>query len=179
MSTATLPLHAGPATSVVILRGRSRWPRVVLLLVLVTVAASYSAVSVPAALSERGASADRAAALSVAQKGAAALLSYDYRDTERSLARMQRYAVPALANRLEQTWPSMRGDIVFGRAVTESRVKAAAVESLAGGTALVLVYLDQTTRTKKAPATRTTPFRISVTVQQVHGRWLVAKVQPE
>lgn len=191
MSTALVPTHAGPAggpavgpppgpaTGSAAPRRPGRWPGTVLLLLLMTMVASYSAVAIPAALAELRERADRAAAVTVAQEGAAALLSYDYRDAEGSLARMQRYAVPALADRLEQTWPDMRGNIVFGQAVTTAEVEAAAVETLSDDTALVLVYLDQTTRTREAPTPTSTPFRVAVTVQEVDGTWMVAKVQPE
>jgi Mce-associated membrane protein len=174
-----MPRTDAAASRVVAVRSRGRWVRTAVLLVLVTVAATYSALAVPAALSEHRKSNDRSTVLSVAQKGATALLSYDYRDTQGSLARMQRYAVPALRTRLGQSWPDMRSDIVFGGAVTTAKVRAAAVESLSGRTALVLVYLDQTTRTRKDSTSKMTPFRISVIVQKVDGRWLVAKAQPE
>jgi Mce-associated membrane protein len=61
---------------------------------------------------------------------------------------------------------------------TTARVVAAAVSELRPDSALVLVYVDQTTTSKDSPDPAMSPSSVLVRMARVNGNWLIVKFDP-
>ncbi|EUA51024.1 hypothetical protein I552_1965 [Mycobacterium xenopi 3993] len=59
-----------------------------------------------------------------------------------------------------------------------AKVVRAAVSDLQPDSAIVLVFLDQTTTSKQKPKPLVTPSGVRVTLRKVNGSWLIEKFDP-
>lgn len=119
------------------------------------------------------------AATKVARTSVPAILSYTDSNLSNQLASSRRLMTPAYANRYsamvkKRVWPSAKK---FGVANQVGVVAAGRVQSTPK-TAVVLVFANQTTRTKKKPEGLTQGTRLEVTLQLRDGRWLVNDIRP-
>lgn len=119
-------------------------------------------------------------AIRAASDGAIALLSYSYTDLDRDftaakshltgdfLAYYDKFSQQGLA-------PAARE----GQLTSTVTVLRAAVAELHPDTAVVLLFLNQTTASKKKPETHTTASGVLVTLSKVNGSWLIEKFEPK
>jgi Mce-associated membrane protein len=65
-----------------------------------------------------------------------------------------------------------------GELTTTAKVIRAAVSELHPGSAVVLVFVDQTTASKQKPEPVKTASSVLVTLTKINGSWLIAKFDP-
>lgn len=118
-------------------------------------------------------------AIQAASDGAVALLSYSYDTLDRDfatakshltgdfLAYYQKFSEQGVAPAAQQ-----------GQLTATAKVVRAAVWELHPDSAVVLVFLDQTTASKKTPEPLKTASSVLVTLTKVKGSWLIAKLDP-
>ncbi len=61
---------------------------------------------------------------------------------------------------------------------TTARVTGAAVSELHPDSAVVLVFVDQTTTTKDSPQPALVVSNVRVTMTRINGQWLITKFNP-
>lgn len=119
------------------------------------------------------------AAMKVARTSTPAILSYTDSNLALQLASSRALMTPAYAKRYgsmvkKRVWPQARK---FGVA-NEIGVVAAGVVKATPETAVILVFANQTTRTKAKPEGITQGTRLEVTLRRNDERWLVDDVRP-
>lgn len=127
------------------------------------------------------AAAERAgeAATKVARTSVPAILSYTDSSLSAQLASGRRLMTPAYAKRYEsmvksRVWPRARK---YGVANQVGVVTAGIVRSTSAS-AVILVFANQTTRTKEKPDGLTQGTRLEVTLRFRDDRWLVDDIRP-
>ena len=129
--------------------------------------------------SGRDAQAARPASVRAAKKEVPALLSYSYQTFRADLARAEAGTTGTFRTTYRKL---MSGRVepaaLAGHVVTRTSVSAAAVIAAGPGTATLLLFLSEQTRTdaRQEPVLNDTAVR--VTMRQVHGTWLVAGLVP-
>lgn len=118
-------------------------------------------------------------AVKVARTSVPAILSYTDSSLSAQLASSRRLMTPGYANRYtsmvkSRVWPRARK---FGVA-NQVGVVAAGTVKATPKTAVVLVFANQTTRTRAKPAGLTQGTRLEVTLRMRDGRWLVDDIRP-
>lgn len=119
------------------------------------------------------------AAMKVARTAVPAILSYTDSNLATQLTSSRRLMTPAYAKRYAsmvktRVWPRARK---FGVANQIGVVSTGIVKSTSE-TAVILVFANQTTRTKEKPAGLTQGTRLEVTLHLRDDRWLVDDIRP-
>lgn len=119
------------------------------------------------------------AAMKVARTSTPAILNYTDSNLSRQLASSRRLMTPRYAKRYAamvktRVWPQARK---FGVA-NEIGVVSTGVVKATPRTAVILVFANQTTRTKAKPEGITQGTRLEVTLRKNEERWLVDDVRP-
>ena len=119
------------------------------------------------------------AAVKVARTSVPAILSYTDSNLSPQLASSRRLMTPAYAKRYtsmvtSRVWPRARK---FGVANQVGVVTAGTVEATPKS-AVILVFANQTTRTKAKPGGLTQGTRLEVTLRMTGDRWLVDDIRP-
>jgi Mce-associated membrane protein len=140
--------------------------------------AAFIFVSLPRLLDDRHEASGWTASVAAARKAARDALSYDYRHVDASLQRMRADADPHYAGQLEQTAAALRAAVHDNHVVASARVVASGLEELSGDTAVVLVFVDQTTRSQVHPTPATQHHRVRLTMTHSAGRWLLTALKP-
>lgn len=119
------------------------------------------------------------AAMKVARTSTPAILNYTDSNLSRQLASSRRLMTPRYAKGYAamvktRVWPQARK---FGVA-NEIGVVSTGVVKATPKTAVILVFANQTTRTKAKPEGITQGTRLEVTLRKNEERWLVDDVRP-
>lgn len=149
--------------------GSARWAVVVLIAALLAAAAFFGfrwwQAEEDAAL--------RAEAVTKAREYAVVLGTYDYRSFDDSLAAVTANSTPEFAAKYEGVAGDLRGLVENGQGTSVARADHAGLENLDGGTATVLVFLDQDVTNAVVPDGRTDATRFVITLKRVDDRWLL------
>jgi Mce-associated membrane protein len=174
------------------LRRRLGWPAIVIiLLVAVAVllfvferrttaqAADYRSARV-GAVTRDGLIADQSAR-TAAQRAAVAdtttLLSYNAATLDRDFAKGKAVTTGQFAKDYAQQFTTFVKPTAAQYTVSViANVVNSAVESNSPDTAVVLLFVDQTTKSIKLPAPRVDQNRVKLTMSRVHGTWLISSV---
>ncbi|MDI3315381.1 MAG: twin-arginine translocation pathway signal [Mycobacterium sp.] len=118
-------------------------------------------------------------AIKAASDGAVALLSYSPENLERDFAAAKSHLTGgflAYYNKFSEqvVAPAAREK----RIATTARVVRAAVSELHPDSAVVLVFVDQTTTSKENPTPVVTASSVRVALTKVRGLWLISRFDP-
>lgn len=178
--------------SPLVLRRRLGWPAVVIILlaavaVLLFVlerrtaaqAADYRSARV-GAVTRDGRIADQSAG-AAAQKAAVAdiktLLSYNATTLDRDFAKGKSVTTGQFAKDYAQQFTAfVKPTAAQYKVSVTANVVTSAVESNSQDTAVVLLFVDQTTKSSQLPAPRVDQNRVKLTMTRVHGTWLISDV---
>lgn len=118
-------------------------------------------------------------AIQAASDGAVAVLTYSYDHLDRDFSTAKSH----ITGEFLAYYSKFTGDIVGptakeGHLTTSAKVVRAAISELHPDSAVVLIFVDQTTASmqKKDPAQNKTA--VVVTLTKVNGSWLIAKFEP-
>ncbi|BBX95030.1 hypothetical protein [Mycobacterium lacus] len=118
-------------------------------------------------------------AIQAACDGAVALLSYSYDNLEHDFATAKsRLTGGFLAYYDKFSQQGLAPAARDGQLTTTAKVVRAAASELHPDSAVVLVFLNQTTASKIKSETLTTAISVLVTLTKVKGSWLIAKFDP-
>lgn len=118
-------------------------------------------------------------AIRAASDGAVALLSYSPDSLDRDFAKAKSHLTGDFLAYYDKfteqvVAPAARQNHI----TTTARVVRAAISELHPNSAVVLVFLDQTTTSKDKPEPVVTPSGVRVTLTKVKGSWLISKFDP-
>jgi Mce-associated membrane protein len=118
-------------------------------------------------------------AVQAASDGAVAVVSYSYDNLDRDFAKAKSHSTGeflAYYTKFSQQYvaPAARQ----GKITATATLVRAALSELRPDSAVVLVFLNQTTVGKDKPEPLITASSVSVTLAKVHGSWLIAKLDP-
>jgi Mce-associated membrane protein len=123
------------------------------------------------------------AASAQAEKAATQILSYDYADLKADTTAAAGYMTPAYARTFQRTVDDLLADAAAEqRGVVAAKVMASGVVSAGSegadgtGKVEVLLFVDQTSRTKPSKTPQTALNRVVFTMVDEDGRWLVDDV---
>lgn len=124
------------------------------------------------------AEAARSAALQAAPAEAVALLSYDYRSVDQDLQRARAtltggYRDQFTAEASKVTAPAARAQHI----TTHATVIGSAVVRADPEEVVVLLFVNQSTRSSRSPAVQLSAHRIQLTMALVGDRWLVSNLE--
>ena len=118
-------------------------------------------------------------AIQAASDGAVAVLSYSYDHLDRDFNDAKSH----LTGDLLAYYSKFSDDVVAptaqkGQLTASAKVIRAAVSELHPNSAVVLVFVDQTTKSVKKKDPENTQSSVLVTLAKVNGSWLIAKFDP-
>lgn len=105
------------------------------------------------------------------------LATYDHNDVDANLDAVVAEATPGFAERYREVSDGLRELLARGEGTSTGTVTNAAVESISGDTAIVLVFLDQEITNVTVPDGRVDSSRMVVTVVRDGDRWLLDDAQ--
>ena len=121
----------------------------------------------------------RKAALAAATTGVATVLSYDYQHLQSDFAKAEALLTPKFRAQYKKTTAAGVEPLAAKyRARSSAVVAAAASVSTSAGSAVVLVFVDQTVTNSQLAAPRLDRSRIDVTLVRSGGQWLIDKLAP-
>jgi Mce-associated membrane protein len=118
-------------------------------------------------------------AIQAASDGAVALLSYSYDSLDRDFAKAKSHLTGdflAYYNKFSEGLVAPTAQ--QGQLTTTANVIRAAVSELHPDSAVVLVFVDQTTASKQKPQPVKADSSVVVSLKKVNGSWLIAKFDP-
>ena len=101
------------------------------------------------------------------------LATYDHADVDANLDAVVAESTPGFAERYSEVSEGLRELLTSGQGTSAGTVTHAAVESVDGDSAVVLVFLDQLVTNVTVPDGRTDASRMVVTLQRDGDRWLL------
>lgn len=118
-------------------------------------------------------------AIRAASDGAVAVLSYSYTDLDRDFAKAKSHLTGGFLAYYNKFTEQIVGPAAQqGQLTATAKVSRAAVSELHPDSAVVLVFVDQTTASKQKPEPLTTTSSVLITLTKVNGSWLIAKLEP-
>lgn len=118
-------------------------------------------------------------AIQAASDGAVDLLSYSYTGLDRDFAKAKSHLTGDFLAYYNKFTEQIVGPAAQqGQLTTTAKVIRAAVSQLHPDSAVVLVFVDQTTASKQKPEPVKTASSVLVTLAKVNGSWLIAKFDP-
>lgn len=105
------------------------------------------------------------------------LATYDHTDVDANLDAVVAEATPGFADRYREVSEGLRDLLASGEGTSNGTVSHAAVESVDGDIAVVLVFLDQEVTNVTVPDGRVDSSRMVVTVVRDGDRWLLDDAQ--
>ncbi|OBA84349.1 hypothetical protein A9W99_00220 [Mycobacterium sp. 1164966.3] len=118
-------------------------------------------------------------AIQAASEGAVDLLSYSYTSLDRDFAKAKSHLTgDFLAYYSKFSDALVAPAAQQGQLTTTTKVIRAAVSELHPDSAVVLVFVDQTTASKQKPDRAKADSSVLVTLKKVNGSWLIAKFDP-
>jgi Mce-associated membrane protein len=121
----------------------------------------------------------RRAVASSASDGTTALLSYSADTLDQDFASAKSHLAGEFLSYYTQFTQQKVGPEARERSMkTTARVTGAAVSELHPDSAVVLVFVDQTTTTKDSPQPALVISNVRVTMTRINGQWLITKFTP-
>lgn len=118
-------------------------------------------------------------AIQAASDGAVDLMSYSYVSLDSDFAKAKSHLTgDFLAYYSKFSEQIVAPAALQGQLTTTTKVIRAAVSELHPGSAVVLVFVDQTTASKQKPQPVKADSSVLVTLTKVNGSWLIAKFDP-
>lgn len=117
-------------------------------------------------------------AIQAASDGAVALLSYSYDNLDRDFAKAKSHLTGNFLAYYRKFSEEIAVGAQQGQLTTTAKVIRAAVSDLHSDSAVVLVFVDQTTASKQKPEPVKANSSILVTLTKVNGSWLIANFDP-
>jgi Mce-associated membrane protein len=117
-------------------------------------------------------------ATQAASDGTVALLSYSYESLDRDFATAKSHLTGDFLAYYRKFSEQIAAGAQQGQLTATAKVIRAAVSDLRPDSAVVLVFVDQTTASKQKPEPVKAASSILVTLTKVNGSWLVAKFDP-
>ena len=117
-------------------------------------------------------------AIQAASDGAVALLSYSYESLDRDFAKAKSHLTGDFLAYYRKFSEQIAAGAQRGQLTATAKVIRAAVSDLRPDSAVVLVFVDQTTASKQKPEPVKAASSILVTLTKVNGSWLIAKFDP-
>jgi Mce-associated membrane protein len=129
--------------------------------------------------SDSQAQAAESAATAAANDSIPLLLSYNYVDLDRYAARATSKTTGPFADDLNklldtQVLPAARAKNI----ATQTTVQATSTVTASAETAVLLMFIDQTTRTADAAAPKIEGARLQITMTNQNGSWLISGLKP-
>ena len=115
-------------------------------------------------------------AVAVAERAAAAVLSYDHRTVERDVRAARAYATGAFLDEYRSATADLAEQAERGKVVVDARVLSAGVVDGDEDRVVVLVFADQSTTRTDAPEPRLDQVRLRLTMLPVDGGWRIAEL---
>lgn len=135
--------------------------------------------STPAALNDAVVSETASqAVLKQASEAMVELWSYDYRKLQDGPAAAARLGTPGFVSQYAGVFENIQSLAPQAQAVVTAQVAQAAVRSLHGDRATVIVFLNQKADKRATGQTATAGARLRVEMQRVDGSWKVSSVTP-
>jgi Mce-associated membrane protein len=118
-------------------------------------------------------------AIRAASDGAVAVLSYSSDSLDRDFADAKSHLTGEFLAYYDKFTNEIVAPAVRGKHLTQTAaVVRAAVSELHPDSAVVLVFLNETTTTKDKAQPLTTPSSVRITLAKVNGSWLISKLDP-
>jgi Mce-associated membrane protein len=117
-------------------------------------------------------------AIQAASDGAVTLLSYSYDNLDRDFAKAKSHLTGNFLAYYSKFSEQIAAGAQQGQLTTTAKVIRAAVSDLHPDSAVVLVFVDQTTASKQKPEPVKAGSSILVTLTKVNGSWLIANFDP-
>jgi Mce-associated membrane protein len=117
-------------------------------------------------------------AIQAASDGAVTLLSYSYDNLDRDLAKAKSHLAGNFLAYYSKFSEQIAAGAQQGQLTATAKVIRAAVSDLHPDSAVVLVFVDQTTASKQKPEPVKAGSSILVTLTKVNGSWLIANFDP-
>jgi Mce-associated membrane protein len=117
-------------------------------------------------------------AIQAASDGAVTLLSYSYDNLDRDFAKARSHLTGDFLAYYRKFSEEIAAGAQQGQLTTTAKVIRAAVSDLHSDSAVVLVFVDQTTASKQKPQPVKADSSVQVTLRKVNGSWLIAKFDP-
>jgi Mce-associated membrane protein len=118
-------------------------------------------------------------AIHAASDGAVASLSYTSDSMARDFASAKSHLTGEFLAYYEKFTKDVVTPTVQQKHITQTAtVLRAAISELHPDSAVVLVFLNETTASKEKPEPLTTPSSVRVTLTKVNGSWLISKLDP-
>lgn len=119
---------------------------------------------------------ERDAAVAAAVTEIPQILSYNYKTLSADLARASADTTGQFSGQFGVLASQLIGpNAVKQKTVTKAVVPVAAALDSSGDQVTVLVFVDQSTTSKQQPKAQKNGSQLRVTMQKVHGRWLVGQ----
>ncbi|OBI43413.1 twin-arginine translocation pathway signal [Mycobacterium sp. E796] len=161
-------------------RALSRWPLIVIGLLLVAAAAVTAGLYFGQYRHDQQANDTTAkSAITAASEGTVAILSYTPDKLESDLAAAKSHLTGDFLTYYGKFTDQIVAPAAKTKAVTtQATVKRAVITELHPDSARVLVFLDQTTTSKDAPGPVQTASSVVVSLTKVHDKWLISAFDP-
>jgi Mce-associated membrane protein len=118
-------------------------------------------------------------AIGAASDGAVAVLSYSSDSLDRDFADAKSHLTGEFLAYYNKFTQEIVAPAVRGKQLTQTAsVVRTAVSELHPDSAVVLVFLNETTTEKGKPQPLTTPSSVRITLTKVNGSWLISKLDP-
>jgi Mce-associated membrane protein len=118
-------------------------------------------------------------AIQAASDGAVTVLSYSYDNLDRDFAKAKSHLTGDFLDYYDKFTKQIVAPVAQqGQLTTTAKVIRAAVSELHPDSAVVLVFVDQTTASKQKPEPVKADSSVLVTLTKVNGSWLIAKFDP-
>jgi Mce-associated membrane protein len=117
-------------------------------------------------------------AIQAASDGAVTLLSYSYDNLDRDFAKAKSHLTGDFLAYYRKFSEQIAAGAQQGQLTTTAKVIRAAVSDLHPDSAVVLVFVDQTTASKQKPEPVKANSSVLVTLTKVNGSWLIANFDP-
>lgn len=118
-------------------------------------------------------------AVRAAAEGTVAMLSYSPESLDHDFARARSHLTgDLLAYYTVFSEETLRPTAEEQRMATSARVIRAAVSEMRQDSAVVLMFVNQSTETKEKPQPTVTDSNVLVTMAKIDGSWLIAKFDP-
>lgn len=120
---------------------------------------------------------DRQAAVDAASEYAVVMSTFDYRDLDANREAIAEMATEDFASRYAEMVEALGQLLAEGQSQGTAEVTKAAVTSIDGDNAEVMLFVDQQASNVVNPTGRTQPYRMVINLKSEDGRWLVDNVE--
>jgi len=119
----------------------------------------------------------RTQAIAAARSATQGVLSYDYRHLDKDFAAGRKLLTPGFAKDYDETTKAVAPTATQYHAVVTAQVTAAGARNVTPDSAVVLLFVDQTSTNTKHAQPRIDQSRVRVTMVRQDGRWLLSKLE--